>query len=322
MHNFNNSFKIEGFGGVGSHKFAFYVNLKLIFFIFRHFYAIILFGDNMLKISHKNNTTIIENAENFDLKKTFECGQCFRFNMDQDGVWKGIVDGKEIYAQSIDNSIIIYPCNEKDFNEFWHNYFDLSRDYGAINETFSQDEILSNAAIYGNGIRILNQDPWEALCSFIISQNNNIPRIKGIVERLCENFGDKINGGYSFPSANTIAKISVDDLAVIRSGFRAKYIIDAAKKVSDGSINFEELKETDSNTAREKLMTIYGVGEKVADCTLLFGLSHIDVCPKDVWIKRALTVLYDGEFPDCAKTYAGIAQQYLFYYARETKLEI
>ncbi len=322
MHNFNNSFKIAVILGFGSHKFALYVNQKFIFFLFRQFYAILFYGGNMLLISHKNNATIIENADNFDLKKTFECGQCFRWNYDQDGIWRGIVNGKEISVKKENNAIIIYPCNEAEFNTFWYNYFDLERDYNAINKLFSQDKILSNAVIYGDGIRILNQDPWETLCSFIISQNNNIPRIKGIVERLCENFGEKIMSGYSFPSAETIAKLSIEDLSVIRCGFRAKYIIDAAKKVSEGYIDFDFLKKADTDTAKEKLMTIYGVGEKVADCALLFSLGHIDVCPKDVWIKRALSVLYDGRFPECANTYAGIAQQYLFYYARETKLEI
>ena len=160
------------------------------------------------------------------------------------------------------------------------------------------------------------------MVSFIISANNNIPRIKGIVDRLCETFGEGESGQKSFPSAEKLSTLTVEDLAPLRSGFRAKYIIDAAKKVANGSINLEKLKNCDSDSAREKLMEIYGVGEKVADCTLLFGLSHINVCPKDVWIKRALSVLYDGKFPKCAESYAGIAQQYLFFYARETKLDI
>ncbi len=275
----------------------------------------------MAFVSFKNNCAILKKNELFDLKKTFLCGQCFRWE-EKDGVWSGIVKGRHLSLKEEKGYIILFPCTEQDFNSLWRDYFDLARDYSAVNEILSIDKILSRAAVYGKGIRILNQDPWEALCSFIISQNNNIPRIKGIVSRLCEAFGERIQGGYSFPRAEKIASLSVEDLSPLRCGFRAKYILDAAKKVSSGEINFEELKAMESATAREKLITIYGVGEKVADCTLLFGLGHIDVCPKDVWIKRALSVLYNGEFPECAKDFAGIAQQYLFYYARETKLDI
>lgn len=276
----------------------------------------------MFKISYDNNSAIIKDFNNFDLSKTFLCGQCFRWEKDENDIWHCVVNNREISVKCCDNSIIISPCTKEEFENYWKNYFDLDRDYSEINKSLSQDIILKKATQYGDGIRILNQEAWETLCSFIISQNNNIPRIKGIITRLCENFGEKITDSYSFPSAEKIAELSTDDLSVLRCGFRAKYILDAAKKVASGEINLDELKKIDSDTAREKLMTIYGVGEKVADCTLLFGLGHMDVFPKDVWIKRALNILYDGEFPQCAKGYAGIAQQYLFYYARETKLEI
>ena len=143
------------------------------------------------------------------------------------------------------------------------------------------------------------------------------------MERLCESFGEEITEGfYSFPSAERLASLTVEDLAVLRSGFRAKYILDAARKVASGEIDLEALKTEGLDDAREKLMTIYGVGAKVADCTLLFGLSHIDAFPKDVWIKRAMAKLFDGELPACAVPYAGIAQQYIFHYARMTKLDI
>jgi len=182
---------------------------------------------------------------------------------------------------------------------------------------------LKAASGFAGGIRILRQDPWEALCSFIISQNNNIPRIKGIVERLCASFGEEIKEGfYSFPAAEKIATLTLEDLAPLRSGFRAKYILDGAKRVADGEIDLDALKELALDEARQELMKIYGVGEKVADCTLLFGLSHIDAFPKDVWIKKAMAKLFDGSLPECAAPYAGIAQQYIFHYARMTKLEI
>lgn len=273
-------------------------------------------------IYDSNNKIILKNCQLFDLVKTFECGQCFRFDKDADNIWHGVVADKEISLYQMGDEIVMYPVTKEDFNSLWINYFDLERDYESINQQLSNDETLKKACSYGKGIRILKQEPWEALCSFIISQNNNIPRIKGIIKRLCESFGNKIGNSYSFPSAQVISELNVEDLAPLRSGFRAKYIIDAAKKVSSGEINLKEISLLDSNIARDKLTTIYGVGEKVADCTLLFGMGHINVCPKDVWIKRALSKLFDGNFPECAENYAGIAQQYIFYFARETKLEI
>ncbi|MEE0946400.1 MAG: DNA glycosylase [Acutalibacteraceae bacterium] len=276
----------------------------------------------MFNVVFENDCAIIKNPQLFDLKKTFLCGQCFRWDEDENGVWHGIVNSHYINIKEENSDIILYPCTKEDFYSLWYDYFDLGRDYEQINTAFQQDETLNIAREYSKGIRILNQEPWETLCSFIISQNNNIPRIKGIISRLCEAYGEKSEKGYSFPKAEILAKLTIEDLAPLRSGFRAKYIIDAAKKVASGEVNLSLLKTSNKDEARDILTTIYGVGEKVADCTLLFGLGHIDVCPKDVWIKRALSIFYDGDFPDCAKNYAGIAQQYLFYYARETKLNI
>ena len=270
----------------------------------------------------KNNNVYITGNEFFDLEKTFTCGQCFRFNKSEDGKWHGVVADKEIILWQDHDKIVMEDVSRDEFENFWYNYFDLDRNYQEINKAFSTNETLNTALNYGKGIRILNQESWESLCSFIISQNNNIPRIKGIIDRLCSSFGKKLINNYSFPSADVIANLTLEDLAPLRSGFRAKYILDAAKKVSLGEINLEKISKLGSDKARQELTKIYGVGEKVADCTLLFGMGHIDVCPKDVWIKRALTVLFDGDFPECAIDYAGIAQQYIFYFARETKLDI
>lgn len=269
-----------------------------------------------MDIKFDGDKIYIKNATNFDLAQTLDCGQAFRWSQSGDGVWRGIAFEKYIELYEQDGDIVISGSTKDDFEKIWKNYFDLDRDYAQIINEVSVNDTVKKAALYSSGIRLLNQDSWEALCSFIISQNNNIPRIKGIIERLCENFGQKIHGGYTFPSAKVISKLSVDDLAVIRSGFRAKYIIDAALKVVSGEINLNSLRNTDYDIAREKLMTIKGVGPKVADCVLLYGLSRIEAFPRDVWIKRALEQMFDGELPECAVKYAGIVQQYIFHYIR------
>lgn len=270
----------------------------------------------MNEIIFKDNKIYIENVVNFDLAQTLDCGQAFRWS-ECDGRWSGIAGGRYIELYQENGSIVIEGATPEDFYSFWSHYFDLERDYGAIIESVSTNDTVRAAAEYGGGIRILNQEPWEALCSFIISQNNNIPRIKGIIERLCEGFGEKTEGGYTFPSAKKIATLTLEDLAPLRCGFRAKYILDAARRVAEGEIILENLKGIDFDTAQSELMRIKGVGPKVADCTLLFGLGHIEAFPKDVWIKRALEEYFGGELPECAREYAGIVQQYIFYYIRE-----
>lgn len=269
-----------------------------------------------MDIKFENKKIYIKNAKNFDLAQTLDCGQAFRWSVDENGVWRGIAFGKYIELYKSDDGIVIMGSSKHDFENLWKNYFDLNRDYAKVINDVSVNETVKKAAEYSSGIRLLNQEPWEALCSFIISQNNNIPRIKGIVERLCENFGEKIYGGYTFPSAEIISKLTVDDLAVIRSGFRAKYILDAAQKVVSGEINLDSLRFSDYDKARDALMTIKGVGPKVADCVLLYGLGRIEAFPRDVWIKRALEQMFDGELPECAVQYAGIVQQYIFHYIR------
>ena len=276
-----------------------------------------------MKIIINNKNLELHETQNFVLSETLDCGQAFRWKEIGPGLWQGVAFGKCLKIGSENGVITLYDTSEEDFQFVWKDYFDLDRDYAHILSVLSENEILKTAGEFAGGIRILRQEPWEALCSFIISQNNNIPRIKGIVDRLCENFGEKISDGvYSFPTAEKIASLTLEDLAVLRSGFRAKYILDAAKKVANREIVLETLRTLPLDAARTELVKIYGVGEKVADCTLLFGLSHIEAFPKDVWIKRATQKLFGGSLPDCAKDYAGIAQQYIFHYARMTKLEV
>lgn len=273
----------------------------------------------MNDIVYEQDKIYIKNVCNFDLSQTLDCGQAFRWRQDEYGVWYGIADRRCISLYKENDDIVITGSSRSDFENFWHHYFDLGRDYAKIIEYVSDNDIVRKASRYSSGIRILNQEPWEALCSFIISQNNNIPRIKGIIDRLCQCFGEKIDGGYAFPDAKTLATLSEQDLAPLRCGFRAKYILDAARRVAEGEILLEDLRHCDYDTAAQKLMTIKGVGPKVADCVLLFGLSHIEAFPKDVWIKRALTELFDGDIPESSHRYAGIVQQYIFYYMRYRK---
>ena len=277
----------------------------------------------MLKIYSIENDLYIEGVENLRLDMTLDCGQAFRWSSDDGVVWHGFAFGKHLrlYMKS-DNCLVLFNTTVQEYEGIWKKYFDLDRNYGEIIEAVSNNEILKTASSYGSGIRILNQEPWETLCSVMISQNNNIPRIKGIIDRLCENFGEKCGDYFTFPTAEKIAKLSLEDLSVLRSGFRAKYILDAAQKIASGEVDLEHLKSIPIDDARNELMKIKGVGPKVADCTLLFSLEHIEAFPKDVWIKRAMEKLFDGKLPECALPYAGIVQEYIFYYARTTKLEI
>ena len=260
---------------------------------------------------------VIQNVRDLDLEQTLDCGQSFRWIKQADGSFKGVAFGKSVTVSLEGEALHIQNADETDLT-LWSDYFDLSLDYGKIKSEISAlHPVLCEAAKYASGIRILRQEPYEALCTFIISQNNNIKRIKGIVQRLCENFGEQLGDGeFAFPTAEKMAGISAEDLAPLRAGFRSRYLIDAAQKVAGGEVNLDFCKTADYEDARAELMKITGVGVKVADCTLLFGMHRIEAFPLDVWMKRAMTKL----FPDMDATdfgqYAGIAQQYIFHYSR------
>ena len=258
-----------------------------------------------MKFNVKNN--------NFDLKQTFLCGQCFRWKESENGGFSAIVAGKKITVTQIGGDIVIESSHTREFLE---NYFDLSTDYSEYIKKFSADPTLKAACEGSSGIRILRQEPFETLISFIISQNNNIPRISGIIDRLCENFGEKTDGGFTFPTAKRLNGITADDLAPLRAGFRARYIADAVSRVSSGEISFEEIDALTLSPARERLKQIVGVGDKVADCVLLFAFHKLDAFPKDVWVKRIMSEFYPNGLPECAKGAEGVAQQYLFDYVR------
>lgn len=265
-------------------------------------------------------THVLCSAEEMDIVKTFECGQCFRWNVDENGVYWGIA--KNYPAKLWTDGISVYIKSPASL-EMWREYFDLDRDYGEISRSFDGGEYLEICVSYGKGIHILRQDPWEALCSFIISQCNNIARIKGIVERLCTNFGCPVEfegrSFYSFPSAREIAGLPEGALDVLRCGYRAPYISAAALAVATGAIDLEALIGCDSVAAKRSLMELPGIGEKVANCVVLFGLQHMEAFPIDVWIRRALKEHFPADFdPASLGDYAGLAQQYIFYYARST----
>lgn len=267
-----------------------------------------------------DNMIALGTLRELDPVKTFECGQCFRWNADEKGVYTGVAGGRAARVVT-ENGRVYIKSTPEDFNNFWRDYFDLNLDYEAIRLGFDAGDYLRRCAEFGAGIRILRQERWEALCSFIISQCNNIPRIKKIVETLCCCFGQPIDLEgetlYSFPDAAVLARLEERDLAPLRCGYRAEYIINAARAVDSGELDLDTLTRTDTDTAMKALLSVRGVGKKVANCAVLFGLGHMDAFPIDVWMKRALAEHFPPDFdPKTLGPYAGLAQQYIFYYAR------
>ncbi len=265
------------------------------------------------------NQIVLSEVTDFDLAETFNCGQCFRWNPVGDDEFVGVAFDSVVNILKKKNKIVLTGNSiAKNFDTVWQNYFDLGTDYGKVKADLSRlDATLSLACKYAPGIRILRQDPWEALCSFIISQNNNIPRIKGIIERLCRCFGREVTPGFfSFPKNTTLAELDKDDLSPIKCGFRDAYIIDAAQKVASGEIDFTKIATMPIDSARKELMKIKGVGPKVAECALLYGFHRLEAFPVDVWMHRALFTFFPGKDPSYFGRYAGIAQQYIFHYSR------
>ena len=288
-----------------------------------------------MEIITKNSNVILQNVADFNLTHIFDCGQCFRWNKTGDNTYTGVAKGRALTISQDGDTVVLHNTTERDFYDVWYNYFDFNTDYGEIKAELSKDSVMRDAISYGDGIRILNQDLWETVVSFIISASNNIPRIKGIVERLCSAYGDDTeydgNTYYTFPSVEKMAELSKEDLSVIRAGFRDKYIIDAVLKFKNNELSADALYKMTTPEAKKALMTITGVGNKVSDCILLFGLKRADSFPVDVWIKRIMEYCYfDGKEQPIDKISAfaeekfgklgGYAQQYLFFYARENKL--
>lgn len=282
------------------------------------------------------NKYIIENIDSFEPDHIFKCGQAFRWIEEEDSSFTNVAFGKVINVKRDNDNIVIKNSNKEDFENIWKNYFDLNRDYKEIKKELSKDETLKKCIDYGYGIRILNQDPFETIITFIISANNQIPRIKKSVEKISEMYGKKIGEYnnktyYAFPSAQELSKARVEDLREFaRVGFRDKRIVESANMINNNEIDFDICFNADIELARKELMKLPGVGPKVADCCLLFAFKRSESFPVDVWIKRVMEELYlkedtnknkiAEEGRNLFKDYAGIAQQYLFFYGRENKL--
>lgn len=254
----------------------------------------------------------------FDLAQTLDCGQAFRWQKLEDGSWQGVAFGRMLILRRAEDQLA-FSCPAEDLSQIWRAYFDLDQDYEAQRQALSRlSPALAEAAAFAPGIRILRQDPWEALCSFIMSQNNNIPRIKGMVQRFCQLFGQPIPGSklHAFPTPEAMAALSPQDLAPLRSGYRAGYILDAAQKVASGQLDLEAIAREPAEFGREELRKIKGVGPKVAECALLYGFHKTECFPMDVWMKRAMATLLPGMSPEDFGPSAGLAQQYIFHYSR------
>ncbi|MBS6509050.1 MAG: 8-oxoguanine DNA glycosylase [Paraclostridium bifermentans] len=286
-----------------------------------------------MKVYEKENSVVIEGALDFDPKHIFECGQCFRWKAEEDGSYTGVAKGRVINVSREGNTVYLKNTNLEDFNKIWKSYFDLETDYAKIkNELKSMDEYLEKATEFGWGIRILRQDPWEMLISFIISSNNRIPMIQKAISNLSREYGTyigKFNGVeyYDFPTPEQLSKASIADIRACSTGFRDKYIKATTERViseNEDVYNYENLGTED---CRKKLMEFNGVGPKVCDCIALFGMQKYDTFPVDVWVKRVMQEFYvedDMSLPKIRKyaidkfeDLSGFAQQYLFYYARE-----
>ena len=286
----------------------------------------------------KEQKYILKKTNSFELKDIFDCGQCFRWNEQEDTSYTGIFKNNVLNVSKIGNDIIFEGMCDGEIEKIVKQYFDLNRDYEKIKKTLSKiDQNMKTSIEYGKGIRILNQDLWETIISFIISANNNIPRIKGIIERLSKKYGNEIiykeKSYYTFPTPEQLKDVTVQEYRELGLGFRDIRLYETTKMILENQVNLEELR-TNPNTyeVREKLLTLSGVGPKVADCILLFSdLKRFEVFPIDVWVRRVMNDLYiknedetkvsKKQIEKIAKEkfgdLAGLAQQYLFYWRRE-----
>lgn len=286
-----------------------------------------------MKVYEKGNSVILEDIEDFEPKHIFECGQCFRWIKEEDDSYTGVVDGKILNVKKEGNLVYLNNTNLEDFNNIWYDYFDLKTDYKAIKEKLrNMDEYLEKATEFGYGIRILKQDSFEMLISFIISSNNRIPMIQRAINNLSRNYGEFIgeyNGKeyYSFPTAKDLNKATTEQIRACQTGFRDKYIKTTVERIINENDDVSNYRNLSTDECLKELLKFNGVGAKVGDCIALFGMQKFDTFPVDVWVKRVMQEFYvdeDLSLPKIRKyavekfeDLSGYAQQYLFYYARE-----
>lgn len=296
----------------------------------------------MYTIEEENGKVIVGGMKDFNLDHILDCGQCFRWTKQPDGSYFGIAFEKALNVsfvseqpEGLEGKLILDGSTISEYETIWKPYFDLERDYGKIKEVFrTKDAIMAKAIPYGEGIRILQQEKWETLVSFLISQNNNIPRIKKCIENICTTYGEKLENThgkecFSFPRPEVMERLTQEDLDCCKLGYRARYIIETAKMVvADGGGSLNSMGAATKEETMEYLLGLCGVGPKVANCIMLFSMGKYDSFPLDVWVKRVMHQLYGIEEQNIAEMqryakehfgeYGGIAQQYLFHYIRQT----
>lgn len=286
----------------------------------------------------ENDKVILDGVKNFNIKQILECGQCFRWEKVGELNYIGVAHGRVIEVIQEDDKVTILNTNEEDFNNIWLDYFDLKRDYSEIKRGLEHDEILGKSVEYGYGIRLLNQEHFELLISFIISARNSIPSIMKTIKKISQKWGTPIeykgNIYYTFPTPEQLKGATEEEIKETGASFRSKYIVDTIAKVNESSYDFdlERISKLNADECHTALQNFKGVGSKVADCIMLFSMRKYSAFPVDVWVKRAMIFFYGAEDASLNKIrifardkfgeLAGFAQQYLFYYARENKISV
>lgn len=279
---------------------------------------------------------LIKNIENFELNHIFDCGQCFRWNKEENGNYIGVAFGKVLEVEKIGKDVMLYNTNSEEFYKNWLNYFDLDRDYSKIKDELSKDDLLKTSVEFGNGIRLLQQESFELVISFIISSNNRIPMIKRAINKIGSIWGEEVQYKgqtyYTFPSLERLHEATLEELQACAIGFRAKYIKETVEKIYLDSEKLNDIITSSDDECHKNLQNYNGIGPKVADCIMLFSMGKYSAFPVDVWVKRAMQHFYlapdvslmkirefaRGKFGDLS----GFAQQYLFYYARENNIKL
>lgn len=287
-------------------------------------------------VIYKDNYVVLEGVKNFNIKQVVECGQCFRWKKVTDSNYIGVAYGRVIEVVQEGDKIQILNTTEEDFSNIWQEYFDFNRDYSEVKDKLIDDELLKKSMEFGYGVRVLNQEPFEILISFIISARNSIPVISKTINNISKKYGTKLQykgeDYYTFPTIEQLSIATEDDIRETGASFRSKYIVDTVRRLKDGELSLEEIMALNDDECHTKLQEFKGVGAKVADCVMLFSMKKTSAFPVDVWVKRAMIYFYDAKDSSLNKIrifardrfgeLSGFAQQYLFYYARENKIKI